>query len=199
MTYLIKVGDHTKYIYMREFDILVQEQLLLLDESWKDSAKKYATGAALGAAGLLGLQHGLKDTHHNHDITRTKMVQQQNASVDTLSKANVEHTIKAKHNINEYKYGLMARFHNNEITAGNAKPSGFGTYKYTIVKEKGEIEGMTTGYQLVRIYDIYDNPIVTIRFSKDGSEINGIFKRKSNIQYPEKMKSYIKSQFGLDL
>jgi hypothetical protein len=197
---------------MTQFDTLVQEQLLLLDESWKDSAKKYATGAAIGAAGLLGLQHGLKDKHHNYDLTRTKMTQQQSVgsfspsspskstpSKSTPSKANSEHTIKAKHNINEYKYGLMAKFHNTEITAGNAKPSESGTYSYTIVKEKGQVDGMPTGYQLVRIYDIYDNPIVTIRFSKDGSEINGIFKRKANLQYPEKMKGYIKSQFGIDL
>jgi hypothetical protein len=44
---------------MNQFDTLVQEQLLILDESWRDSAIKYAPGAALGAAGLLGLQHGL--------------------------------------------------------------------------------------------------------------------------------------------
>lgn len=184
---------------MNQFDILVQEQLLLLDESWKDSANKYAAGAALGAAGLLGLQHGLKDTRHNHDLTRTKIQQQQSAmfaSSNQPSKANVDKPIKAKHNINEYKTGLMARFHNTEVTAGNAKPSPYGTYKYTIMKEIGD---MYPHYQMVRVYDINDNPIVTIRFSKDGSEITNIFKRKLNVQYPEKMKSYMKSQFGIDL
>ena len=183
---------------MREFDIIVQEQLLMLDESWKDSAKKYATGAALGAAGLLGLQHGLKDKHHNYDLTRTKIQQQQSAmfpSSNKPSKANVDKPIKSKHNINEYKTGLMARFHNTEVTAGNVRPSGSGTYKYTIMKEVGD---MYPHYQMVKIYDIYNNPVVTIRFSKNGSEITNII-RKANTAYPEKMKSYIKSQFGIDL
>jgi hypothetical protein len=187
---------------MTQFDTLVQEQLLLLDESWKDSAKKYATGAAIGAAGLLGLQHGLKDTHHNYDLTRTKMTQQQSVgsfspsypSKSTPSKANSEHTIKAKHNINEYKAGLMARFYHNSVTGGSKSLYNEPTYQYVIKKEIGD---MYPNYQMVKIYN-YDTPVVTIRFSKDGSEITNIIK-KPNLFYPEKMKGYIKSQFGIDL
>lgn len=184
---------------MNQFDIIVQEQLLMLDESWKDSAKKYAAGAALGAAGLLGLQHGLKDTHHNHDLTRTKMTQQQNASLSTPSttpsKANVDKTIKATHNINEYKTGLMARFHNIETTAGNAKSSGKPTYQYTVMKEVGD---MYPHYQMVKIYDGRDNAAVTIRFSKDGSQITNIIK-KPNLYFPPAMQKYIQNQFGVTL
>ena len=202
---------------MTQFDTLVQEQLLLLDESWKDSAKKYAIGAAIGAAGLLGLQHGLKDKHHNYDLTRTKMTQQQSVgsfspsypskstpskstpskstpSKSTPSKANSEHTIKAKHNINEYKAGLMARFYHNSVTGGSKSLYNEPTYQYVIKKEIGD---MYPNYQMVKIYN-YDTPVVTIRFSKDGSEITNIIK-KPNLFYPEKMKGYIKSQFGIDL
>ena len=184
---------------MNTFDTLVEEQLLLLDESWKDSAKKYATGAALGAAGLLGLQHGLKDTHRNHDLTRTKMVQQQNASLATpsapASKANVDKPIKATHNINEYKVGLMAKFHNIETTAGNAKSSGNPTYQYKIMKEVGD---MYPNYQMVKIYDGRDYAAVTIRFSKDGSQITNIIK-KPNLYVPPPMQKYIQTQFGVTL
>ena len=179
---------------MNQFDILVQEQLLLLDESWKDSAKKYATGAALGAAGLLGLQHGIKDTQHNHDLTRTKIQQQQSSggfrAPATPSKANTEHTIKTKRNINEYKTGVITKFNNTETTT-----SKHGNGKYTIVKEIGD---MYPHYQMVRIYDKTDNPLVTIRFSKDGSQITNII-RKQNAHFPENVKNYIKSQFGVDL
>ena len=184
---------------MTKFDSIVQEQLILLDESWKDSAKKYATGAALGAAGLLGLQHGLKDTHRNHDLTRTKMVQQQNASLATpsatSSKANVDKPIKSKHNINEYKVGLMARFNNIETTAGSAKPSGKPTYQYTVMKEVGD---MYPHYQMVKIYDGRDYAAVTIRFSKDGSQITNIIK-KPNLYVPPGMQKYIQNQFGITL
>lgn len=182
---------------MNQFDIIVQEQLLLLDESWKDSAKKYAAGAALGAAGLLGLQHGLKDTHHNHDLTRTKIQQQQSAmfpSSNQPSKANVDKPIKAKHNINEYKTGLMARFFHNSVGAGGKSLYNEPTYQYVIKKEIGD---MYPNYQMVRIYN-YDTPVVTIRFSKDGSQITNIIK-KQNLYFPEKMKNYIKGQFGIDL
>ena len=184
---------------MNQFDILVQEQLLMLDESWKDSAKKYAAGAALGAAGLLGLQHGLKDTHHNHDLTRTKMTQQQSvgsfATPSTPSKANVDKPIKAKHNINEYKTGLMAKFRNIETIAGSAKFSGKPTYQYTIMKEIGDTY---PNYQMVKIYDGRDYAVVTIRFSKDGSQITNIIK-KPNLYYPPAMQNYIQNQFGVTL
>lgn len=183
---------------MNQFDTLVQEQLMLLDESWKDSAKKYATGAALGAAGLLGLQHGLKDTHRNHDLTRTKIQQQQSAmfaSSNQPSKANVDKPIKATHNINEYKTGLMARFHNIETTAGNAKSSGKPTYQYTVMKEVGD---MYPHYQMVKIYDGRDYAAVTIRFSKDGSQITNIIK-KPNLYFPPAMQKYIQNQFGVTL
>jgi hypothetical protein len=190
---------------MNQFDTIVQEQLILLDESWK----KYATGAALGASALLGFQQGNKDTQHNYDLTKSKMTQQQNVgsfspsstlkstpSKATPSKANSKHTIKAKHNINEYKVGLMARFYHNSFTGGAANKSLYNepTYQYVIKKEIGD---MYPNYQMVKIYN-YDTPVVTITFSKDGSEITNIIK-KPNLFYPEKMKGYIKSQFGIDL
>ena len=180
---------------MTKFDSIVEEQLILLDQSWK----KYAAGAALGAASLLGVQHGLEDTHRNHDLTRTKMVQQQNDSSatpsTTPSRANVDKPIKSKHNINEYKVGLMAKFNNTETTSGNAKSSGKPTYKYTVMKEVGD---MYPNYQMVKIYDGRDYAAVTIRFSKDGSQITNIIK-KPNLYFPPDMQKYIQNQFGITL
>jgi hypothetical protein len=167
---------------MNKFDTLVMEQLSELDESWKDTAKKYATGAALGAAGLLGLQHADSFKPAHSQQAPTKITQS-----GLPSKPNIN--VKSKHNINEYKTGLMARFHNTEITAGNYKGPTTGNYKYTVMKELG---GM------VKIYDLNNDPVITIKFSKDGGNITNIIK-KSNVRYPEKMKSYIKTQFGVDL
>ena len=179
---------------MNTFDTLVEEQLILLDESWK----KYATGAALGAAAMLGLQHGNKAKQHNYDQTRTK-IQQQSISPSSQpsqpSKANVDKPIKSKHNINEYKVGLMAKFHNIETTAGNAKSSGKPTYKYTVMKEVGD---MAPHYQMVKIYDNRDYAAVTIRFSKDGSQITNIIK-KPNLYFPPEIQKYIQNQFGVTL
>lgn len=174
-----------------KFDLMVEEQLMLLDESWK----KYATGAALGAAAMLGLQHGNKDKQHNYDLTRTKIQQQSVATPSQPSKANVDSPIKSKHNINEYKVGLMARFHNRESTSGGAKPSGKPTYNYTIMKEVGD---MYPHYQMVKIYNNSDYAAVTIRFSKDGSQITNIIKRP-NLYFPPEMQKYIQNQFGITL
>jgi hypothetical protein len=127
------------------------------------------------------------------------MVQQQNASLatpsTTPSKANVDKPIKATHNINEYKVGLMAKFHNIETTAGSGKFSGKPTYQYTVMKEVGD---MYPHYQMVKIYDGRDYAAVTIRFSKDGSQITNIIK-KPNLYVPPAMQTYIQNQFGITL
>jgi membrane-bound lytic murein transglycosylase len=174
---------------MTNFDKIVEDHLINLDESWK----KYATGAALGAAGMLGFQNANDSSTSGHpkirQIEPTKTTQSA-----APSKANTEDTIKSKHNINEYKVGLMARFHQTETTSGNAKSSGNPTYQYEIHKEIGD---MYPNYQMVKIYN-YGRPVVTIRFSKDGSQITRIIKNQ-NLHYPEKMQTYIKNQFGITL
>ena len=52
-------------------------------------------------------------------------------------------------------------------------------------------------YEMVKVYD-NDRLVATIRFSKDGSKITNIIKKK-NAYYPEKMQKYLNSQFGITL
>lgn len=172
---------------------LIFEQYQQIQEGfWKD-AGKYALGAGVGVAGILAAQHS-----KHHDAPSIKdhkpAFSQSGFKSSEPSKANMDHPIDSKNNIKQYKVGLMARFHHTETTSGNAKPSGKPTYQYTIYKE---IADMYPHYEMVKIYD-HDRPVVTIRFSKDGSKITNIIK-KPNSNFPEEMKNYIRKQFGITL